>query len=167
MTTPVQLGQVTGLPDVLTLDHFSLRIANLPGGGDGQSLEILNMTAVLPGRSNNVIKTELHKHSHHQAGKMVMPYSFQASFVDTAQRKVITALKNWQARQTDPATGLGRPRSDYTTTAVVSIFGADNSIVEQRTFYNMWVAAVQDISLNGQQNSALQVNVTFQYDYWL
>lgn len=167
MSRPIELDQITSLPDVLLQDHFNFLIPNIPGGGDGQTLTIRNMTATLPGRANNVIPLELHRHKTHYSGKRIYRHSFQAQFVDTADRRVLQALLNWQNQMTEESTGLPRPKEEYATTGVVTIFGADNTAVEERTFYGLFVSDVADIALSGQSNAPIQVTMTLNYDYWM
>lgn len=164
---PTELGRVAALPDVVLMDHFDLIIPNVPGGGDSEGLTIQNMSAVLPGRANAAIPIELHRHRIHQPGKRTYGHSFQAQFVDTAERKVINALSAWQDRITDRVTGLPRPKADSMTTAVARIYNADNSAYEERTMYGFFVTNVPDIALNGSSNSPAIFAVTFNYDYWL
>lgn len=166
---PVELSNVISLPDVLLTDHFDLNIAAPPGGADGQSLLIRNMTASLPGRSNSIIGVTLHRHKVNYAGRRTYPGSFQASFVDSSDTLVLDGLRAWQDQITDQATGLPAPKSNYATTATVTIYNANNMAVEQRTYYGLWISAISDISLTGGEGSgsSVQVSVTFTYDYWL
>jgi len=167
MASPIELTQVTSLPDVLLQDHFSLLIPAMPGGGDARTFEIRNMTATLPGRSNNVVAVELHKHKVHYAGKRIYPHTFSSQFVDTSDRKILDGLLDWQNMMTTQDTGLPRPKEDYATTGVITIFGADNRPVDTRTFYGLFPSNVQDIALAGATNSPIQVQVSFNYDYWM
>jgi hypothetical protein len=163
----VELSQVISLPDVLLGDHFDFTIPNIPGGGDGQTLMIRNMTAQLPEQGNNPIPVELHRFKTHFAGKKDWGSSFQATFVESADLKVIDAIKNWQNQMTDPDTGLPKPRKNYVTTAVVKIYDSENKPAEQRTFYNLFVSKMDSVPLDGSANSPVRITVTLNYDYWV
>lgn len=163
---PIELTQVASLGDVLLQDHFDLIIPAIPGGGDGQSMTIRNLTASLPGRSNTAIAVELHRHKVHFAGKRTYSHSFTATYIDTADRKVIDALINWQNQITDSASGLPRPKTDYATVGVVNIYGSNNSVVETRTFYGLFISSIGDINLSGANNAPMEISVTFNFDYW-
>lgn len=168
MTEAVQLNQVVDLPDVLVDNHFSLYLPVMPGGGDSDAFWVRNMTAVLPGRSNAVTKVDLHRISVNYANRQKYSHTFSANFIDTADRKILNALKLWQGRITDPRTGLPNPKQTYVVDGQVMIYGAANEIVEKRTFYNLFVNAVNDTPLNGaSENAPLTFGVNFTYDYWL
>lgn len=162
----IELGQVTSLADVIQSNHFELLIPTVPGGGDGQSLNIRNMTAILPGRKNDPIQVELHRHKVNFAGKRTYGNSFAATYVESSDRAIWSALLNWQNQMTDPSTGLPRPKSDYATVGVVNIYDSSNAIVESRTFYGLFVSGLDDASLNGSGTEVLTVSAQFSYDYW-
>lgn len=164
---PVELNTVTSLADVILLDHFELIIPAVPGGGDGQSLNIRNMTAVLPGRSNPAIPVELHRHKVFFGGKRVYGNnSFPASYIESSDHKTFDAFLNWQDQITNPNTGLPNPKSQYATTGVIQIYDSNNEVIDRRTFYGLWVNNVQDVTVNGSQNAPMVIQVTLNFDYW-
>lgn len=162
----IELGQVTSLADVIQNNHFELIIPTLPGAGNGQTLNIRNMTAVLPGRKNDPVQVELHRHKVMFAGKRTFGNSFSATYIESSDRATWSALLNWQNQMTDPATGLPRLKADYATTGIVNIYDSSNAIVESRTFYGLFVSGLDDVALSGSESGVLSVSVQFSYDYW-
>lgn len=163
---PVELGQVASLADVILQDHYELIVAVVPGGGDGQSLNIRNLSTSLPGRKNSPVNVELHRHKVHFAGKRSYGNSLPASFIESSDRKTWAALLNWQNQMTDPATGLPRPKSDYATTGIIKVYDSNNAVVEERTLYGLFITDLADAQLSGQANSPLNVTCTLNYDFW-
>lgn len=164
---PVELGAVTTLSDVLLLDHFELIIPAIPGGGDGQSLNIRNMTASLPGRSNTPIPVELHRHKVFFGGKRTYnTNNFTATYIESSDHKTFDALLNWQNQITDPVTGLPKPKATYATTGVIQIYDSNNAVVDRRTFHGLFITQVTDISLNGAQNTPMVVSAQLNFDWW-
>lgn len=162
----VEMGQVMSMPDVLLVDMFDMTIPAVPGGGDSEALMIRNQTAVLPGRRNDPIPVELHRYKVNFAGKMQFTNTFTSTYVDSIDLKVTNALRNWQNLITNPDTGIPYMKSEYATTGIISIYGGNNKVVEQRTFFGLWVANIADVQLNGASDTPLTYNVTWCYDYW-
>jgi hypothetical protein len=164
---PVELGQVTSITDFLQTDHFSFELPALPGGGDREAFVIRNLSAVLPGRSNQAVSGEIHRFKIKRAGKPVWNQSFVANYMDTVDRKIIDGLYAWQALNNDPETGLPRPSSEYMTAAVAVLYDMENNEVERRVFRNLWIEKIEDVALNGAQPGMINLAVTFSYDYWV
>lgn len=163
----VQLGQVTSLPDAQLVSMFNFTIPVVPGGGSSDALLIRNLTAVLPGRSHEVIKVELKRHVTHQLGKQKFNNTFNARFIDTKDCEVIKACKQWQANIIDPATGLPFEKANYRTTGIATLFGADRKVIETRTFFGLALASVGDVQLDGASESLVNYDLQFVFDYWL
>lgn len=163
---PIEMGQVTSIPDFIQTDHFSFLLPVIPGGGDSEAFHIRNLTAVLPGKSNQIVSAVVHRIQINRAGRLVFPHQFQATYIDTPDSKIIQGLRNWQALNTDPETGLPNPSQLYMTTGMALIYGPDNKVIERREFQNLWVPNVADLSLGGDQSAAARFQVTFSYDAW-
>lgn len=163
---PVELGSVTSITDFLQTDHFSFELPMLPGGGDREAFIIRNLSAVMPGRSNQIVSADIHRFKINRAGKPIWPQQFTANYMDTVDRKIIDGIYNWQALNNDPETGLPRPSSEYMTAGVAVLYDMENKEVERRVFKNLWISAVADVALNGAQPGMINLAITFSYDFW-
>jgi hypothetical protein len=164
---PVVLGQVLVLPDVLTNNHFSLSISDLPGGGDAEAFRIRNMTAVLPKKSISVTQAVLHRHKVHFPNRQDFGESFTATFMEAADRKIMNGLKGWQATIINPQTGLPFPKALGVRNGAVEVYNSANLVAERRTFFNMWPSDIAEIALDGStENAPIVISVTFTYDAW-
>jgi hypothetical protein len=164
---PIQLSQVIDLPDVITDNHFDLFLPFIPGGGDADQFSVRNMTAALDGKSHGTTKITLHRQDVNFANRAKFPQTFQATYIDSTDRKVLSAFENWENQITDPNTGLPRPKSFYTVDGNLHVYDSNNRVVEKRVYKNLWVSNVTYSQLNGNtENSPLQISATFTYDYW-
>jgi hypothetical protein len=162
----VELAQVTSITDFIQTDHFTLELPALPGGGDRDAFVIRNLTAVLPGRSNQVVKGEIHRFTINRAGKPIWPQEFQASYMDTPDKKILSGIQNWMNLNSDPETGLPQTAARYLTTGVVVLYGMNDAEFERRTFHNLWLSKLADLNLNGATPGMANFNLSFTYDYW-
>jgi hypothetical protein len=163
---PLVLDQVVATPDILTTNHFNLMVAAIPGGGNSYDFTVRNMTAVLPSKKNEPLRAVLHRHTFLQAGKTQYNHSFNASFLEARDGSIINTFRNWQGMINEPGTNLPVPKDQYITTGLVEIYGADNSIVDRRQFFGLWVANIGEVQLNGSSDELMKYDVTFAYDFW-
>ena len=162
----VELSQVTSISDFIQTDHFSFEIPALPGGGDREAFIIRNLSAVLPTLGHQVVSGELHRFKIHRAGKPDYGSSFNATYMDATDKKILDGIHNWQSLNSDPETGLPNPAATYLTTGICVIYGMDNRELERRVFHNLWLAKADPINLNGATPGMMNLSLTFQYDYW-
>jgi hypothetical protein len=167
MPEPVILEKVIALPDVLTTDHFNMLFPQIPGGGDSGQFLIQQMTGVLPGMKNEAMKVVLHRHAVLYAGKREYGHSFEAEFVDTFEKPILSGLKGWQELIDSVPDNLPKLKASYISDCLVEVYGAENSVVESRRFRNVWPSSIKDITLGTEGATApVKVSVTFAYDYW-
>jgi hypothetical protein len=160
----IELQTVTGLNDILQVNHFTLIVPN-PPAGDGNALTIRNMTGVLPVIPEiEAMVLNLHRHSVQFAGKAKRHGSFDATYTDTSDRKVTDLLEKWYAATQNGTTGLPKPKSSYATIGQVNIYDANNVAVITRKFKGLWIGKVAPVSLDGNSNEALKYSVTWNYD---
>lgn len=162
----VELAQVTSITDFIQTDHFSLELPALPGGGDREAFIIRNLSAVLPGMGNQVVQGEVHRFKINRAGKPIWPQTFQAAYMDTADKKILDGIFGWMALNSDPETGLPMSAASYLTSGIVVVYGMNNEVLERRTFHNLWLSNLADLALNGATPGMANFNLTFTYDYW-
>jgi len=164
---PVEIGQVTGITDFLQPDHFSFLIPVLPGGGDSEAFHIRNLTAILPGRANQVVQGEMHRFKINRAGKPIYQHTFTATYMDATDKKILDGIQAWQNMVNNPETGLPNPSDMYMTTGLAMLYDMNNRVVERREFHNLWISNFQDLSLDGASASMARFSIQFTYDYWL
>ena len=159
--------------DIQRTYMFDMNIPDMSKYGIGDDeLVIRCRTAVLPQRSNEPIESSFMGMKRMFPGKPVFTHTLALTFEEFEDRKVSTALYNWQQDIFDIETNgaaLVKGKSDITRTATLQLYGFDgepinggkNSKIE---FHNAWIQDVAEVALDYTASDSVKYAIMLQYD---
>ena len=163
----VELSEVQGIEDVLLTHRYSIDFpSDIPGSGNGAELNIRCQQVVFPGSSINPVETLLHGFKRYEFGRKEFTGTFTATFVETRDMPIWTALKSWQEEIRGTGTGISTaPRDELIVNAEIRVFDEQNNAAEVCTVFNCWPQDVPEVQLDSTGETQFLVTPTFSYDY--
>lgn len=153
----VQLTDVTSLSDPLLANNFEFEIPNPPGGGDGRQLKIQNMSVGFPTRGVTQVELKLHRHKVKFAGSANFKNEFTSAHVDTASRTSIDLIEGWLEAINSSSSGIPHASSAYKSSGYMRLIGSDENIVMEREYTGLWPVDVNEVELNGDDDTKIIV----------
>ena len=163
----IQLSELRAVPP-LRQYNYEMVIPSWPGGGNGDLLRIVTLTANIPGLSTEPIETSVGGFVEKFAGRGMYPRSLPIEYRETRDLTVWNALYNWRQICWNDQTGAQGSDSgggSYKTLGFLRIFREDKSLIRSIRFEGLWPEDVGDIPMDASASDAVRVSVTFSYDY--
>jgi hypothetical protein len=168
MPTPITRQQAQSLPDVSDANRFALRLGVIPYyAASTQNLTVACFSAVRSGYTNEKFPAELGGHRRNFRGRKVYEDSLQCSFYEVATGEVVRAIDSWSEAVAGSKSGnsLGY-QHQYSITAELSCFDTTGKEYARQTYFNLFPSARPDVNHTTESSAAVQVQVTFSFDYF-
>lgn len=163
--TRTSLQDTRSLPDPLMQYNWDLIIANMPGTPNSRAFTIKAMTTSIPGASLEKVEVPLHGAVNNYAGRPMFPRTLQATLLETRDVGTRDMLRRWQRIARDLSTNTGSYKEIYSTTIEMVLYDDLPSEVKTIRMIGAWPETVDDSGVDGAQSAAVNINVTFSYDY--
>lgn len=160
------IQEIMRLSDPLKSYQWRVTVANAVGiGASGELLQFRCTSSVLPGRTIDQIVTSLDNYDVSDAGRMAGPLTWTTTFIEGTDVQVINRMEAWQNIIHDPETGVQASRDEYKRVVTIELLNNAKDVVLTRTLHGCWPQAVADLALDKSSSEALQLEVTWSYDY--
>jgi hypothetical protein len=162
----VTLDEIMGLPDILSSEHFSFNLTEVPGVGDSQDLLLKCMDCNIPGFSTESFEVMLHGMTRNFRGRKMFPRVLAVTFVEDTLMNTLNDLRIWgeQIVGTQSNTSIGGIK-DYAVTATLTIYDQAGNDIDFIEFINCFVQDVPDTPVTGESSTLMRATATFKYDY--
>lgn len=162
----VQLSETQSLPDILSSEHFTLQLGNIPGVGDSYPLLLKCLDTNIPGFSTESYEVMIHGSVRNFRGRRMFPRTLAATFVEDSTGETLASLRTWmeQIVGTNSNTSIGGI-ADYSTESLLTVYDQAGNPVDQITFINLFLQDVPDVQVSGESSTVMRVTATFKYDY--
>jgi hypothetical protein len=157
-------------------------VVKLPGGGEPDSNRLLVhcRSAVIPGRTQEMITSNFGGMKQYFAGKPEFPGTFAVNIEDTEDMYIRTFLNNWQEAifGTSDKTAnqgyssvlsvpTGQKKGLVATTMELQLFKYDGNMTDYKfRFINGIIQGVGDVTVAYDSAESVKYDATFQYDYF-
>jgi hypothetical protein len=162
----VQLSEVENLPDILSSEHFTFNLAEIPGSGDAYSLLLKCIDCNIPGFSTESYEAMIHGVVRNFRGRKMYPRTLAVTFVEDSTMDTLNSLRNWmeQIVGTNSNTSIGGI-ADYGVLATLTVYDQAGNDIDSIDFINCFVQDVPDVQVTGESSTLMRVTATFKYDY--
>jgi len=146
---------------------WDVMFTNPIGGGDADALELRCQTTNIPGRSVGEILVPFKATAGIKyPGKLTMSHSWPATFVESTDKKIFTALHAWNQAIMDARTGLGRPDILIKANIYLRLMDTAGTIYQKIRLVGCYVQEVADTPVAYENEGVIMYAATFSYDYW-
>jgi hypothetical protein len=172
-------GRAKGLPDVLRTWLWELSIPNIGAivpGTTSEGLTVRTRSAIIPGKSNEVIESFFMGTKQYFPGKSYPTGSFITSIEETDDQYVMKVIHEWSNKIFDwnpdaefaGSSSFAKKRSGMVDDGYLKLYKYGRRELTDRIvrFHNMWPQAISDVTLDYTSNDAVRYDVTWQYDYF-
>ena len=163
----VSLTDILSIPDILSPDAFYLAITQVPGsGGDLRNLALKCLNCSIAGFSTEKITVPIHSHQRNFRGRGIQPQTLSVTYYEDQTHDTWKIVKGWKEFMVGTISGNSQDfLKGYSTSATLEIYDHTGNTIHTMTFYNVFPTDVGDIAIDGSSSSAMQIPVTFSYDY--
>lgn len=158
-------AQVMALPDAAQTVNFDLLFPFVPGGSDAQSLTVRCKTTDLPGSKIEGIDIELHGVKKREAGRAMYDHTFQATFMEAVDYKTYQLFRRWRDTARSWKNNTGANSGGYKVNLELDVYDNQGNTVRTMKLVGAWPEEVAQISYNGAESQAVELQVTFSFDY--
>jgi hypothetical protein len=162
----ITLTQIQSLPDLLSSEHFTFNLGEIPNVGDGLQLMLKCVDCNIPGFSTEAFDVMLHGVQRSFRGRKMYPRTLACTYVEDSTMDTLNTLRSWmeQVVGTDSNTSVGGIL-DYSVPATLTIFDQAGNDIDSMDFINCYVQDVPDVQVTGESSTLMRVTATFKYDY--
>lgn len=163
----VSLDDILSVPDVLSSDAFYFIISKVPGpGGNLRNLALKCLNLSLAGFSHEKITVAVHSHQRNFRGRGIQPQTISVTYYEDQTFDTWKIIKGWKEFIVGTRSGVSQGYlKDYSTIGTLEMYDHPGNNIHTMTYYNIFPTDVGDITVDGGSSSALQIPVTFTYDY--
>jgi hypothetical protein len=160
-------SQIQALPDVLASDRFTINFGSIPGYGDTyNNLTLKCLDCVIAGTGNEHFQVPLGNVMRNFRGKKMYQRQMSVTFAETVDASTVAALRQWNEQVVGTNSGNSQGYiASYAVTAVVSVYDTTGAVADTATFYNCFIADMQDYNLDTSTSQPVRVQALFVYDY--
>jgi hypothetical protein len=97
-------------------------------------------------------------------GRRIFDKTIQATFVETTDAAVQTAIRTWTQQIVGSESGSGATKATYATQGTINIFDQSGNVAISFLVDNMWPASMPAVQLDGNQAQPYYQQVGFTYD---
>lgn len=160
------LRDLATLPDPLIQHQFDLMIPNVPGGGDGEGLQLRCQSTQLPGVSVETVTVALRGKELVYAGRQLFEKTLSVTFQETVDILVRNTMLNWLYFIVDERENTGNTKADYSTSATIQLYDESNSVIRTIKMFGVFPTEFAAVDLAGDSVGAVLPSATFSYDWF-
>ncbi len=165
--------RLSQLPDVQKVWMWELIVPTdgvmNDSGAIDDDLIIRCRSAVIPGRSTEVITSDFMGMKQYFPSRPSFPGSFGVTYEETEDQRIRKAMEEWQQKiYNTESGGSTRPfKRQLTRNITLLMYQGDGEPLEKKVqFMNAWPIDVPDVALSYSDAGQVTYSVTFQYDFW-
>lgn len=158
-------ADVMSLPDAAQTWNFDLFIPNIPGGISGRDLTIKCKSSAIPGSSIEPIPIELHGVKKQEGGRATYQHTFTAMFLETVDYKTMSDFRRWRDLIRSWKRNKGALSSEYKVNLEIDLYDNAGNITNTQMIVGAWPQDIQEVQLNGAESQAVEISITFSFDY--
>lgn len=155
---------VSSLPDAAQTWNFSLFFPTVPGSNI-TNLTQRCMSTVLPSSKIEALKLELAGVATQEAGRAQYDHSFQVTFLETVDYATYKAFRAWRDYTRSWKNNTGANKSQYKINLEQDLYDNAGNVTQTVIIAGCWVTDIADITFNGAETAAVNLQVTFSFDY--
>jgi hypothetical protein len=165
------LAQIQQLPDLLSNEHFTFDLGQIPGNNIDAMMTIKVIDAVISGFGNSSFNVSLAGYTRNFRGVKTFGQEKTLSIVyaEDTLMNTYNALRNWDQQIVGTASGtsIGGIADYGISQCYLTIYDQAGNQLDVLTFYNVFILDVQDVQVTGQQQgNAMNIPVSFKFDYY-
>lgn len=158
-------SDVMALPDAAQTWNFDLFFPSIPGGTNAREMTIKCKTTSLPGSSIEPVAIELHGVKKQEAGRATYQHTFTATFMEVASYETLNDLRRWRDLARSWKRNSGANSSEYKVNLEIDLYDNAGNITSTQIIVGAWPQDINEVQLNGAESQAVEISVTFSFDY--
>ena len=159
-------ANIQNLPDAAQSWNFDLRFPSIPGSSlSAENLTFKCKTATLPASSIEPVKIELHGVAKQEAGRATYEHSYTAVFLETVDYATVMAFRQWRDYQRSWKRNTGTNSSAYKVRGELDVYDNAGALVRTMVLVGSFPTAINEVSYDGAASTAIEITVTFSFDY--
>lgn len=161
------LQDVAGLADPAQLWNFDLFFDRLPSGVSGnlRNLTFRVKTTEYPGAEVEGVEVELHGVKLMYMGRATYTHELSVTFLEGVDWETRNAFYQWRELGRSWTKNSGVDSSVYKTSATLTMYDDTPNEAKTVKLIGVWPKSIQAISLDNTQSAAVELSVTFSFDY--
>jgi len=158
--------QILNLPDAAQSWNFDLFIPTIPkASGSSQSLTYKVRTTALPGAKIEPVPIELHGAKKQEAGRAIYDHTLPVTLLETIDWETILKFRAWRDYMRSWKNNKGSDSTAYKVNLELDVYDNQGNISQTFIIAGAFPTDVGDVQLDGAASTALDVSITFSYDY--
>lgn len=145
--------------------NWDIFIPNMPGTPNSRPFTIKAMTTSIPGASIEKVEVPLHGAVNNYAGRPMFPRTLQMTLLETRDIGTRDMMRRWQKIARNLQNNSGAYKDVYSTTIEMVLYDDIPSEVKSIKLVGAWPETLDDSGVDGSQSAAVNISVTFSYDF--
>lgn len=159
-------ANVQALPDAAQAWNFDLFFPTIPGSSrPGINLTYRCKTTELPSSSIEAVSIELHGVKKQEAGRATYTHSFNSTFMEAIDYATYQDLRRWRAYMRSWKGNSGTNSQAYKINAEMDLYDNAGNPAQTVIIVGLFPTEIGQVSFNGAESTALEVPVTWSFDY--
>jgi hypothetical protein len=146
--------------------NFDLFLPVIPGSSDTRDLTFKCQSMDLPGTQLEPVDVALHGVQIPYAGRRMFTQTLNVTFLETHDWSTREKFRRWIESARSWRNNSGSFSTGYWVTAQAVTYDDIPTVVATTQINNMWPENMQEVQLDGSQNGAVHLQVSFRYTDW-
>lgn len=145
--------------------NFDFFMPTIPGSSDTRNLTYKCMTMDLPGAGLDNIEVPLHGVLLNFAGRGTYTHQTNITFLEDSSWQTRAQFIAWRESIRSWTNNSGTPSSAYKINAQMVVYNDIPQVVNTVTLFGLWPETIGEVTMDGGQSTAVQLQITFRYDF--
>ena len=158
------LQNIMALPDAASTWNFALFFPTIPGS-NMTDLTFRVMSTSIPASKVEPMEIQLAGVKKVEAGRAMYDGTFQVTFLETVDYADYLALRKWRDYTRSWKRNSGTSFNQYAINLELDVFDNAGAVSQTFILVGAWLNDIADISLNGGESAAVNLQATFSFQY--